>query len=125
MLNTTLPRSGPLVADPTAQRPSLLAEALAAFEAEQAQLRQDDEILPRLVEKILGRSPDYMAELPNCREPVAVVNGLVFRGEAENAYDLAGGWLCVRTEKQGWREVRSIAHLGQIARQTRLMLVPS
>jgi hypothetical protein len=106
-----------------AQQSELVREAIAAYEAERTQASQDEQILPNLVRTILGREVDYITFIPGCADPVAIVNGLIFRGEAENAYDLKNGWLCVQTVKGGWRGVHSFQHLGEVAKQHRLAMV--
>lgn len=126
MLNT-IARSRPLVDTPTAQRSApvdLLAEAKAAHDTKLIESSEGRAlVLPALVKAILGRDVDRLTFIPKVHEPVAVVDGLQFRGEALNPYSLEGGWLCVRTERNGWREVRSLAHLWEIARREPLARV--
>lgn len=106
-----------------AQQSELVREAIAAHDAAQAEACQDEEILPNLVQAILGRPPDFITFVEGCADPVAIINGLIFRGDADDAYLLKNGWLCVRTEKGGWREVNSLAQLGEVAKQHRLAMV--
>ncbi len=100
----------------TAQRPDLLRTAIQAHHTKLIESSEGRAlVLPRLVEAILGRSPDRLTFLPKVHEPIAIIDGYQFRGEALDPYSLEGGWLCVRTKHSGWREVRSMAHLGEIA----------
>jgi hypothetical protein len=106
------------------QPSALLRDALKAHESNLIESSEGRAlVLPKLVEKILGRTVNRLTYIPRCHEPVAVVDGLLFRGEAENPYDLRGGWLCVKTKHNGWREVRSLAHLGEIAQREPLAMV--
>lgn len=108
------------------QQPKLVRDAIAAHEARLLGAEVEGrQVLPALVEKIIGRTPDLVTLVPWCSDPVAVVNGVVFRGDAENPYDLKGGWLVVatqnpRTRTVGWRQVNSFEHLGEIAKQEML-----
>lgn len=102
----------------------LLRSAIAAHRSKLDDSRPDRALtLSRLVLKVLGRPEDRITRIPRCSEPVAVVDGLIFRGEAENPYDLKGGWLCVLTKHNGWRDVRSIEHLGEIGEREPLAIV--
>lgn len=107
----------------------LIRDAIAAHDAAQAEACRDDrdQILPNLVQAVLGRPVDELTFIDDCADPVAIVNGLIFRGEAENPYDLKGGWLTVATHRRGctaisWREVRSMEHLGEVAKQFNLIV---
>lgn len=103
---------------------SLLRDAIAAHETKMSDTADTRAlVLTRLVVKVLGRQVDRMTYTPRHREPVAVVDGLLFRGEADDAYSLHGGWLVVRTKHGGWEEVHSLEHLGQIAKRTPLAIV--
>lgn len=104
---------------PTAPQPHTSALLRSAITAHRNRLTITSDTraqtLQRLVEKVLGTTVDRMTFIPRCHEPVAVVDGLLFRGEAENPYDLKDGWLVVLTKHSGWRDVRSFEHLGEIA----------
>lgn len=123
----SIPRfSSPVVNHPqdAPQQSSLLRAAIAAHETKLIESSEGRAlVLPRLVEAILGRTVDRLTFMPKCHEPIAIVDGYQFRGEALDPYSLEGGWLCVRTKNNGWREVRSLAHLGQIARREPLAQV--
>lgn len=109
---------------PPPQQSALLRDAILAHESRLLGSADDRaQALPKLVQKILGRPVDRIARLPSFREPVAIVDGLVFRGEADDPYSLKNGWLCVWTKARGWEEVRSLECLGRIARSTPLMLL--
>lgn len=106
------------------QQSALLRDAIRAHETKLIESSEGRAlVLPALVQQILGRPVDRLTFIPRCHEPVAVVDGLLFRGEASNPYDLRDGWLCVRTEHNGWRQVNSLEHLGEIARREPLALV--
>lgn len=103
---------------------ALLREAIEAHETKMADTADDRAlVLVRLVLKVLGRPVDRLTYTPRHREPVAVVDGLLFRGEADDPYSLNGGWLVVRTRHNGWREVRSLEQLGEVAAREPLAIV--
>lgn len=122
----TLPRISSLMVNHQVPEPCdspLLRDAIAAYESAKTEASEDrDQILPNLVQTILGWPVDYLTFIEDCADPVAVVNGLIFRGDADDAYQLKNGWLTVATRRRGcesisWREVHSIEHLGQVAKQ--------
>lgn len=109
---------------PPPQQSALLRDAIQAHESRLLGSADDRaQALPKLVQKILGRPVDRIGFAPPLKEPVAIVDGLVFRGEADDCYSLKNGWLVVRTKHNGWREVRSLEQLGEIARREPLMLL--
>lgn len=98
----------------------------AVFEHEARLLREGQgarDVLAALVKAILLREPDTITHVPWLEDPVALVSGVVFRGEAEDPYSLKGGWLCVayegRTGALGWHQVNSVDHLGELAMRYR------
>lgn len=100
---------------PTPQRLGFVAEAIEAHRARLLESMVDRwTILPAIVRRVLGQDVDRMARLRS-GEPLAIIDGYIFRGEAEDPYDLRGGWLCVMTRHNGWREVRNVEQLGLIA----------
>jgi hypothetical protein len=106
------------------QQPDLLRAAIAAHNTRLIESSEGRAlVLPRLVMAILGREVDRLTFLPKIHEPIAVVGGLLFRGEALDPYSLEGGWLTVKTQHSGWREVRSLAHLGELAQRESLVMV--
>lgn len=113
---------------PAATQPrdsQLLRSAIEAHETKMADTADTRAlVLTRLVMKVLGRQVDRMTYTKDpFREPIAIVDGLQFRGAAEDPYSLKGGWLVVRTQANGWDEVRSLEQLGAIAKRTPLALV--
>lgn len=113
---------------PTATQPhtsALLRDAIKAHETRMVQTSTDrGEMLPALIKAVLGyEGPVLLTFHERLHEPIAIVDGIQFRGDAMEPYSLEGGWLCVRTKHSGWEEVRSLEHLGEIARRTPLALV--
>lgn len=124
----SLARFSPFRSNPTPEPQSQLlldaiTEHLARQDRDQAAANK---VLPALVRTILGCEPDFLTHVDWLRNPIAVVDRLIFRGEAEDAYSLKGGWLCVAYESRsgalGWEEVRSRDQLGQLALGRKLKL---
>lgn len=115
----------PRIFQPEPPRASeLLQKAIRAHEVRMVQSATDRAgALPALVKAVLGVSPERITYGGRLHDPIAIVDGLMFKGDALDPYSLEGGWLCVRTKHNGWEEVRSLEHLGQIAKRTPLALV--